>query len=115
MTRRNPSYFFRIDTYWAGSPDRFIGPFSNREEADAALAACWQSDDYLIGTPAQPADNIKDAIRIRPEPMTMSGAKSAGMRDSFYGDTSSNVLPVFPKDTSYLMRLEAWREGYSID
>jgi len=53
-------YFVRVNTYWANSPDTWLGPYANREDAESAAdnSGAGRSD---LG---QMTANIKEQTRI---------------------------------------------------
>lgn len=87
-------YFVRVDTFWANSPDYFVGPFGSREEAQAAIddipteANAWLSTSRCNG-------DIKDAVRVYPTILTATEAKRSGMRDDL-AHPHYNVMSEIP-------------------
>lgn len=55
--------FIIYDTFWAGSPDRFGGPYSSRKEAKDALRVAEEEEEEFVWAGESPR-NIRDAFRI---------------------------------------------------
>lgn len=85
------TYFLRIDSYWQNSPDRFVGPFSSKDEAATAIEAVPENANVWLSTSTCGGD-IRDAVRVYPEPLSKTQARKAGMLDYQYGDYTSNVV-----------------------
>ena len=97
--RSTPSYYVRFDTYWQNSPDRFVGPFATRAEAEAVIDGI-QTEDNVWRADSMCGGDIRTAIRVYPDVLTASQARRMGMRDD-------NEFGVLPRDTDELFDLEA--------
>jgi len=90
-------FFVRLDTYWQGSPDRWIGPYPT---LDAARAAC---DDSGAGRAdlGQMAGDVKNQTRVLG---IHNGTKSRHL-----GRRDENTIPAqdkVPSSTAALRELE---------
>lgn len=89
--------FVRLDTYWQGSPDRWIGPYPT---LDAARAAC---DDSGAGR----ADLGQMAGDVRHQTRVLGIYNGAGSHQM--GRRAENTIPAqdkVPGDTAALRELE---------
>lgn len=112
MTRTAPRYYIRIDTYWQGDPDRYVGPFATRSEAEAEIERAWERAMNSQGFPgtigiagmASP-QNLRDAIRVHGV-LSATEAKRLGMRQDGFRD---NVLPgkTIPRNSHEMMLRES--------
>lgn len=89
--KRAPSYFIQVDSYWANSPDRFVGPFDSRAAAQEAIDAIETSDNVWLSTSTCGGD-IRDAVRVYPHILTFTEARRAGLCCWTLGDSRSNLL-----------------------
>jgi hypothetical protein len=84
------TYFICIDTFWANSPNRFVGPFTSKNEALAEVERAISADNDVV-IPGKSPLNIKDAIRICGV-VSKTNALKHGMVDYEYGHDRSNVI-----------------------
>jgi hypothetical protein len=89
------SYFIRIDTYWQNSPDRFVGPFKNRKDAEAAIKVAQDADTSLVVRPGQSARDIKRGIRVLGVVPATVARRNYGMTER---NTLSRVIPINTED-----------------
>lgn len=102
----SPRYYIRVDTYWQNSPDRFVGPFETREEAQKALSTVPESANVWLST-STCGGNIRTAIRVYPAILTATEAKRSGMIDDYgHAHRNYNIIPAIPRDTNELFDLE---------
>ena len=83
MTRRTPSFYVRVDTYWAHSSNYFVGPFSSRKEAEEWMESSissYESNVWSAGTLC--GGDIRYAWRMH-EVLSYSKAKKLGMREEW--------------------------------
>jgi len=79
------TYFIRIDTYWQNSPDRFVGPFASRKEAQAEIDRATSADNSRVVLIGQSASDIKTGIRCH-------GIFPRNVCERNYGMTDRNML-----------------------
>lgn len=91
------TFFVRIDTYWAGSHDRFVGPFNSRQDANAAINAAVWAEGSLVTPSGKMAKNAKSGIRVHGI-VSKSEAKRLGFK--------GNALTEIPLDTEALYQAE---------
>jgi hypothetical protein len=102
-------YYVRVDTYWQNSPDRFVGPFDTRDEAQAAIDDIPTRDNVWLST-STCGGNIKTAVRVYPTILTATEAKRSGMVED-YASSRYNVIPRMPHDSDDLFEMTQ-REVY---
>ena len=56
------TYYIRIDTYWANSPDYFVGPFSNKLDARREIERARDEGSVWLST--RLSGDLKDGIRV---------------------------------------------------
>ena len=88
------TYFIRIDTYWQNSPDRFVGPFVDRSEAQAEIGRATSADNSRVVLAGQMASDIKTGIRCHGV-LSKTEAKRRGMTDR---NTLSRTIPLDTTD-----------------
>ncbi len=94
------SYFIRIDTYWQGSKDYFVGPFGSREEAEAVIETAVHADGAKVWPADRLAGDVKDGIRVHGV-VSKTQAKQYGLSEE---PGRSNVLgPVIPRNRADLI------------
>ena len=71
-------YYIRIDTYWQGAPDRFVGPFASTQDANAAIERAQGVAVSAVVVAGQTPRDIKSSIRVLGV-LTEQEAKNAGM------------------------------------
>jgi hypothetical protein len=89
--RSQATYYIHIDTFWQNSPDRFVGPFDSKAEAQAAIDEAYDALDSNVAAYGMSSNNIKGAVRVHGV-LSKSAARRAGMRDYGLGDDTSNVI-----------------------
>ena len=80
MARTAAAYYIRIDTYWQNSPDRYVGPFETKDEAQAEIDRALSADNNVWNARNHVGGNIKYAIRVYPDILSATEAKRMGMR-----------------------------------
>lgn len=80
MPRTASSYYIRIDTFWQNSPDRYVGPFETKDDAQAEIDRSARADNNVWSARSLCGGNIKTAIRVYPDILTATEAKRMGMR-----------------------------------
>lgn len=58
------TYFIRIDTFWQNSPDRFVGPFDSRSDAQAEIDRAIDAPNSKVTVSNQSASDIRYGIRV---------------------------------------------------
>ena len=102
---RQGTYYIRMDTFWQNSPDRWVGPFDSRDEADAAIEAAREEPGALIALPGVAAPDVRHAVRVygvHPR----STAQRMGMRAYALGDARDNTLSRLPINADELFDIE---------
>lgn len=84
-------YYIQVDTYWSNAKDYFVGPFASREEARAAVEAIPTDSNAWLATSTCGGD-IREAVRVYPQPLSHTAARRAGMRAYRFGDQTDNLL-----------------------
>lgn len=106
MSRAAPAYYIRLDTFWQGSPDRWVGPFSSRAEAEAEIARVADEPESLIALPGRAAADVRHGIRVYGV-FSRSAAQRESLRDYSLGDERSNLLGKrLPATTDELFDME---------
>ena len=95
------TYFVKVNTYWQNSADAFVGPFANKQAAQAAIESAAQSDNVCKS--GQSCDDVKNIVRVY-LPMSAPAAKRAGLREDWMNNR--NVISRIPTGTSDLMQLQ---------
>src|SRR5260221_1960407 len=80
MARTAASYYIRIDTYWQNSPNRFVGPFATREEAEAEVERALAASGSLVARAENHSPNVRRGILVFPDILTRSEAVRTGLR-----------------------------------
>lgn len=97
QTMTAPTYYIEVDTYWQNAPSYFVGPFDNREAAEAWHAGTPDNANVWLSTSFCGGD-IKSAWRIYPNALSKTNARKRGMRDDF--ENGYNVLPPSTQPTA---------------
>jgi hypothetical protein len=104
--RKQSSYYVRIDTLWANSPDRWVGPFTTQAEAKSEIIRALAAADSLCCLASERASYVRNAVRILGV-VAQSQAQRRGLHDWPFGDESSNVIGVqIPLDAGELHDIE---------
>lgn len=103
-----PSEFYiRLDTYWRHSPDRFVGPFPNRQEAQTEIDRALDAPGSLVLMSTQNAANVRDGIRVFGVMSKSVARRQYRLKDWRLGDEASNVLGKrIPLSTQDLFSME---------
>ena len=80
MARTAAAYYIRIDTCWKNSPDRYVGPFETKDEAQAEIDRALSADNNVWRADRHVGGNIKYAVRVYPDILSATEAKRRGMR-----------------------------------
>jgi len=90
-------FYIEVDSYWQNSPSLFIGPYADKEQAQAAADA----------SKAIPADRNAPDVKcnVRYEIHNTSQAEQAGMKAGIDGNVISPLVTAVPDDTDGLFRL----------
>lgn len=106
MAKTPATYYIRIDTLWANSPDRWVGPFASPDEAQAEINRALGADNSKCVMASQMAYDAKHAIRIYGV-ASKSQAQRKSLQDYGLGDDSSNVIGWhIPLSTDELFEIE---------
>ena len=86
------TYYIEIDSYWQNSKAWFVGPFEDKQAAQAwheqdagADANVWRSDSLCGG-------DIRTAWRIYPAPLSKTEATRRGLRAAWSERGYPNVI-----------------------
>ena len=71
------TYYLKVDTYWANSPDWYCGPFPTPKKAWDEIREAIE--DGLVTWPGHLAKDVRNGVRTTP-PMSKTQALRLGMR-----------------------------------
>lgn len=106
MTKSAAAYYIRIDTYWQHSPDRWVGPFASRKQAEGAIGAALNAEDGCAVMSGQRPQDIKRAIRVYGV-FPKSHAERMGMRDASHYPKSNLIGHEVPINIDELFEKES--------
>lgn len=104
MARIPASYYVKLDTYWQHSPDRFAGPFANRDEAEKAIDIALKRAGSKVTMYNHQAADVRHGIRVYGV-LSRSEARRDGLRLDWDGQRNC-IGKVIPVDTDHLFDLE---------
>jgi hypothetical protein len=58
------TYYIRLDTYWQGSGDYFVGPFQDAVSAGNAIDAAVNAEGSLVAWYDRLSSDVKDGVRV---------------------------------------------------
>jgi len=92
-------WYIEVDSYWQNSPSLFIGPYADRQDAQAAADA----------SKAIPADRNAPDVKhnVRYELLNTTQAKRSGMN---VDNTESPLCMSVPSNTEQLSRIQALQQ-----
>lgn len=95
-------YYIKLDSYWQNSPDRWVGPYESRAEAQEAV-----NTSSLILPGQTPAD-IKEALRFWGR-----YPKGAALKQGLPTEAPESwlILPSIPDSLSELRQMEEELKG----
>jgi len=97
------TYYIHIDTYYADSPDTYVGPFESKPEANRSITDSQNETGSQVVFGGQPSD-MRNAIRVYGV-LSKTQAKKQGMKSYGEGDHSDNTISSMPKNTSELHQM----------